>query len=509
MRLLLVALLICPLTSFADVAFSPLFRDHAILQRDRVLPIWGSAQPGETVTVRLRQQIVETTTASDGRWQVILTPEPFTETPAELTASAPSGTATATDIWLGDVWLCSGQSNMEWPVSKSQNPGQEIAAAHFPLIRHLDLPNRKTPLPGHGFEASWQICSPETVGNFTAVGYAFARELHTRNRIPIGLVNATWGGTAIEVWMSPASLADPALAFVDQRWQKVLAAYPEVSAAYERDLKDWEKEKQTSASLAATTPAPRQRPRPAPPEGPDHPWPSTPSSLYNSMIEPLTPCALRGVIWYQGESNAGRPDEYLLLFRTLITRWRAHFGNADLPFYFVQLASFNPAPDRAAGWPKIRAAQTETLSLPHTGMAVTIDIGDPKDIHPKNKREVGRRLALIAREKIYGEAIDSSGPVIKSARLDVSRVILEFSHAENGLTSSQSPQPSFELAGDDGVFSPAAATLQGNTVVLTSPPELPNPTRVRYVWSACPAASLYDDSGLPAGPFSITIPTTP
>jgi sialate O-acetylesterase len=482
-------------TAWADVTLAPLFTDHAVLQRDKPVPIWGRAEPGERVLVTFTDQIVGTTTASDGRWVVYLAPLKASSTPVELIVAG-KNTLRLTDVLVGDVWLCSGQSNMEWPVAKSMNADEEIAAANFPLIRQLKLKRTVAAAPADTVEndGGWRLCTPETAGAFTAVGLFFARDLQPRLGVPVGLINSTYGGTPIEAWMSAPSLAsDPAFAVVAERWQRALASYPEEQARFETAPAEW-----NAAEAAAKAKGEKYTAaRPRRPDG--TPWYS-PSSLYNGMIAPVVPAAIRGVLWYQGETNASRAGEYAGLFRAMITQWRAHLGQGDVPFLWVQLAAYAAGDVNGTDWAKLRDAQMAALALPETGQALAIDIGDPDNIHPTNKQEVGRRLALLARAKVYGGLVDVSGPVFKSALREGAAMRVSFDYAGNGLIARDKPLQSFQIAGADQKFFPAIAKIERDTVIVSAA-EVSEPVAVRYAWTNAPEANLYNGAGLPAAPF--------
>jgi sialate O-acetylesterase len=450
----------------ADVALAPLFADHAVLQQGKLVPVWGTADPGEHVSVTFAGQTIGATAGEDGRWVVLLTALPPSAVGADLVANGKMTTATAHDVLVGEVWLCSGQSNMEFTVNDPHAPSfhllnaaQEAAAANYPLIRFFKVGHQVAEAPADRATGTWAPCSPETVATFSAIGYFFARDLQQRLGVPVGVIASTWNGTPVEAWMSPAALAgDPAFAPVPVRWKD------------------------------------------APPDYPHRPsW--RPAGLFNGMINPLLPYALRGVLWYQGESNTARAGEYHRLFAAMITAWRAHFGQGDLPFYWVQLAAYvNPANPADATWPGLREAQAQALSLPATGMAVAIDIGDPKTIHPPNKQEVARRLALIAKDHLYGLTGDYSGPVFLAAERVGPAMRVRFRFADNGLTAGAKPLQSFEIAGADRKFHPATARIAGDAVLVQSL-QVPDPVAVRYAWQNYPEANLYNGAGLPAAPF--------
>ena len=495
LRLLLPGLCLCAL-SRADVTLAPLFQDHAVLQRDQALPVWGRAAPGEHVTVALKGRQVGTTASADGRWIVYLEPMAASAEPAELTVTGKS-TVVVKDLLVGEVWLCSGQSNMEWPVSMAQDAAKEIAAADFPLIRHIRIDHAVADQPAETATTSgWQAATPETVGGFTAVGYFFARDLQRKLGVPVGLIHSAWGGTAIEAWMSEATLrAAPAFPAIDARWQKDRAEFPERQARYPAEQVAWK----NAEEHAKTTKTKNPVPWPLPPVGPGTPY--APSGLFNGMIAPLQPYALRGVIWYQGESNWARPGEYAGLFPGMIRAWRAGWGQGDLLFYFVQLANYDVPNDPShRGWAKLRETQAGALALPATGMATTIDIGDPKDIHPRNKQEVGRRLALIAKVQVYGGSGDICGPVFDHAIREGAALRVSFTHAGSGLISYNKPVQALELAGADKVFHPASAKIERDTLLVFTR-AVKEPVAVRYAWSNAPAANLFNGAGLPAPPF--------
>jgi sialate O-acetylesterase len=395
------------------------------------------------------------------------------------------------------VWLCSGQSNMVWMVRNSLNPEAEIAAANFPLIRHYKVTLTAAGQPRDDVAGEWAACSPATVGSFSAVAYFFARDLHQKLRVPVGIVNSAWGGTQIESWMSEASLrANPAAKEIYARWEKLLADYPAKKAAHPAAVEKWKAQQAAAkaAGKAFTTRAPLA------PDGPGSRW--QPASLYHGMIHPLVPYGFRGAIWYQGESNASRHGEYAALFTAMIRQWRADFAQ-PLPFFFVQLANFaGGAAATGDSWAYLREAQVAALGLPATAMAVTIDIGDPNNIHPANKQEVGRRLALHARQQVYGENLVANGPIFQAAKREGSVMRVTFQEAVGlRLEPPQSDgRVSFEVAGEDRKFVPAVARVAGNAL-LVSAETVPQPVAVRYAWSNSPEARLYNAAGLPAAPF--------
>jgi sialate O-acetylesterase len=518
----LFALALLGTISRAEVTLAPLFTDHAVLQCDKVVPIWGTAATGEKVTVVFAGQQRQATPGFDGRWLVLLDPIPATAAGADLSVSGSNG-ITLHDVVVGEVWLCSGQSNMEFPLARALDGEREVAAANLPLIRHVRVEHVVAEQPADKVPTSgWEVATPQTAARFTAVGFFFARELQERLGVPVGIVHSSWGGTPIESWMSPVALAgNPAFAVVRQRWEENLANQSALRAAYEVELAGWTK-REAEARLAGAAKAAagkgkrtapvdptalhaawlRQNPKPRAPRGPGDPW--TPSGLFNGMINPLLPYALRGFLWYQGESNAERAGEYQALFDAMITAWRAHFGQGDLPFYWVNLANYAVPTDYGANgrsYALLRAAQTKTLALPNTGQALAIDVGDPLDIHPRNKQEVGRRLALLARNRIYGNVTDDSGPTFAGATREGAALRVRLAFTAGGLVAYGRPVQSLEIAGADGAFVPADGRIDRETLVVSSP-RVREPVAVRYAWTNAPEANLYNGAGLPAVPFS-------
>ncbi len=484
-------------------ALAPLFGDHAVLQRDKTDPVWGTAGAGDPITVSFHGQTARTTAGADGRWMVKIGPFPASADPADLVVAG-KGTLTLHDVVVGEVWICSGQSNMEFIVNDGggtyqvNNAAAEVAAASYPLIRQIAIERTSAQSPMQAVKNSgWQPALPATVGKFTAVGYFFARDIHLALHVPVGIINSAWGGTPVESWMSDeARNSSPYAASLSDRWAKQRAEWPpERVAAFPATMAAWQKaeadakEKHTKNFL---------------------PWPGFPATesspvrpggLFNGMIAPLQPAAIRGILWYQGEANTGHPEEYAELFGGMIRSWRAGFGQGDVPFYFVQLANFgdeNELVDR--NWARLREAQAQVLSLPETGMAVTADIGDAQNIHPRNKQEVGRRLALVAKAKVYAVLPESSSPAFESATPEGRAIRVRFSHCGTELQSRGGPPESLEVAGADHVFFPAAGAIEVDTLVASSP-DVKAPVAVRYAWTNAPKANLYSDTGLPVAPF--------
>lgn len=471
------------------------FSDHAVLQCDQPLPLWGTADPGEQIVVSFRGQKVKTVAGSDGRWQLELQPIAATAEPAELTVAGQQSLVLH-DIVVGEVWLASGQSNMEWPLNLAYDSAHEIATANFPLIRHLKIEHAAGPTPAaFAKNSGWEPASPKTAGGFTAVGYFFARELHRQLGVPVGIIHSSWGGTAIESWLSDeARRATPLASVLEARWKKAVSEWPpERVARYPADMAAWRK----ADAEAKATNTKNPLPWPQPPATDDSS--ARPGGPHNAMIVPLQPFALRGVLWYQGESNAERAHEYTELFTALIRSWRAAWHQSRLPFYFVQLPNYAGDDPRGAAWAELRHAQQQALAEPDTGMAVAIDGTEPANLHPIKKQEIGRRLALIALGKVYRREIEWSGPQLTEAVRAGANLRLLFSHAA-GLTLRLTAEPAFEIAGADHVFHAAVAKLDGESLAVSSP-EASQPVAVRYAWSNAPAAALFNGAGLPAAPF--------
>ena len=489
----------------AAVALAAPFTDHAVLQRDQPVPVWGTDTPGTPVTVTIHGLQAKAVVGTDGRWQATLPPLPVGG-PYELSVSGTS-TVVRRDILVGEVWLCSGQSNMDFFTRRSSTAAADLPRSANPRIRLLNLSPRKqgAETPQDTFDATWTTSTPATVGLFSGVGYYFGRELEEALQVPIGLINASWSGTAAETWISQPTLdADPEFKKAMKAWEKDLALYPQRMEDYRSTaLVRWEQD--NAAAKAAGKPEIR---KPKEPTGPTS-FDRRPGGLFNGMIAPLTPYALRGVIWYQGEANARFADQamaYRRLLPLLIADWRRAFAS-DVRFHIVQLANFghdDPAlltqPWPVVPWPILRESQAlVAATLPHCGLAVTIDIGNPDDIHPANKREVGRRLALSALGRDYGKDLVYSGPVFKAMVVSDQAATLTFDHAE-GLAAKEGPVRGLVIAGEDGRFLPAEATVTNGTIRV-SHPAIPSPVAVRYNWESSPDGNLVNGAGLPAAPF--------
>jgi len=532
----LAALMICFAASTARsaVKLAPAFSDHMVLQRDMKLPIWGLADPGETVTVTAGSDKGTATADGGGKWSVTLEPLKASDQPMDVTVAG-SDTVTLHDVLVGDVWVASGQSNMEFPFNGAHNAEAARAETNRPTVRLLLVKKDCEFEPKAAVGGVWQVCDEKTVAGFSAVAYFFGVEIQADQHVPIGLIGTYWGGQTAQAFTSLEGLkAEPALADFVATFEKDNA---NLSADIERyktvTVPQWEKadakwkeqdaqwKQQAAAAKAAKEPAPpepqslkREPARPVPPDQ----EPRVPTVLFNGMINPLIPLAIKGAIWYQGEANTGNPVQYQTLFPAMITDWRKHWGEGDFPFLWVQLANFQPRQDEptqsSVGWPGLREAQSMTLKLPNTGQAVIIDIGQGDNIHPKDKLDVGKRLALAARHVAYGEDLVCSGPTFDSLKIDGNKAIVTFKNVGSGLTIAAAPttrmsvppaEPAsslkgFSVAGADQHFYWADATIDGDNVIVTSE-NVPNPVAVRYAWANNPEANLYNKENLPASPF--------
>jgi sialate O-acetylesterase len=403
---------------------------------------------------------------------------------------------TIKNILVGEVWVGSGQSNMQMSVQSSNNAEQEIAEANYPKIRLFYVKREVADKPQSDCEGSWVECSPETVPGFSAVAYFFGRYLYKELDVPVGMIHTSWGGTPAEAWTRREVLEKmPVCAPILKRYADAVARYPQAMEEHKQKLAEW---KEAAAKAKAEGKNPPRRPRE--PFGPGNPY--APVGLYNAMIAPLIPYRIAGAIWYQGESNAGRAYQYRTLFPAMIKNWRDDWGLGEFPFLFVQLANFmktKPEPGDSA-WAELREAQLMTLSLPNTGMAVIIDIGEADNIHPKNKQDVGKRLALWALANTYGKELVYSGPIYKSMKVDGSSIVLSFDHVGGGLVAKGEELKGFAIAGADKKFVWADAKIDGDTVVVSSD-KVSEPAAVRYAWADNPVCNLYNKAELPASPF--------
>ena len=485
----------------ADVALNPLFTDHAVLQRDKPIPVWGTADPGETVRVSMSNETnsaASATANADGRWLAQLPPLPAGG-PYTVTIQG-KNRVQLKDVLIGEVWVCSGQSNMEMELRRTFEADKSIAAAANPKIRLFTVAKATALAPLDKVRGKWNECTPESVPGFSAVAYYFGRDLQKALDVPVGLIHTSWGGTPAQAWTSKEALeAVPALRHYNAELADKLAKYDPAKAKtdYQAAL-----EKYTEAAAKAKAegkPAPRRPQAPQPPEK----SPNNAAVLYNAMIGPLIPYGIRGAIWYQGESNAGRAYEYQTLFPAMIQDWRTRWKQGDFPFLAVQLAPYRKIETKPtdSDWAELRDAQLLAIKkLPHVGMAVITDVGEENDIHPKKKEPVGDRLALLARKLAYGQDIVAMGPVYKKMRTEGNRIVLSFDNVGAGLECRGPKLNGFTIAGSDHVFHNADAEIRGDTVVVSSP-SVDRPAAVRFGWANYPVVNLWNKDGLPATPF--------
>lgn len=496
----------------AEVKLPSVFSDHAVLQRDRPLPIWGTADAGEAITVTFGAQKGAATADTSGRWMVKLAPQPMSKQPLTLTVAG-KNTLAVNDLLLGDVWLCSGQSNMEFGLGGCSVP-DDIKAADLPMIRHFRAEYNFASTPATEIKGRWSVCDPGTAPGFSAVGFYFARKVQAETGVPIGLLTNAVGGTNIELWLSQETLLNtPSLAPYAKQMRDSLEQYQRDLAASLPAIEQWTTQSRAAIAVGHLVPMP--------PDIPQFPFGERAMrpravTLHNGMIAPLIPFALRGVLWYQGENN-GDGNLYIEKMQAMLGDWRRWFGDPNLPFYFVQLAAWQKPDNNPAGgdgWVLIREAQRRCLAIPHTGMASAIDIGDVDDIHPKNKLDVGERLALWALQNDYGHKdLVASGPLYRAMKVEGSKIRLEFDSIGSGLIAGKkegrnpaietknAPLKRFAIAGEDKKWAWADAIVEGHTVVVSAP-EVAAPVAVRYAYSMNPSgANLYNREGLPASPF--------
>jgi sialate O-acetylesterase len=486
--------------SRAEVRLHNLFTDHMVIQQGTSVPVWGWAADGEKVTVEFRDQKVSTV-AKDGKWMVKL---------GKMDAAGPAGTLKVTgdnpaatdkrhssvvlmDVVVGEVWVASGQSNMEWPLNRSFEPAADIAASANPNIRLFTVPKLKLNTPTNNVNGSWQLCAPETVPGFSAVAYYFARDLQKALGVPVGVIHTSWGGSPAEVWIRESFMA------ADKEWNAdILGRFAADKARAEAAIAKWEE--QRAAAAKEKKPFTARRPSGG--------W--KPAELYNGMIANIIPFAIKGAIWYQGESNAGRAWQYRRLFTDMIENWRKDWDR-DFTFLEVQLAPFDMSRKRSleeitatpgdSGWAELREAQLlATKNLKRVGMAVITDVGDKDDIHPSKKGPVGSRLALLARKISYGQKIVADGPQFDGVKFKGGRAVLSFESVGGGLDARGGKLTGFAIAGEDKKFVWADAVIEGDKVVVSNP-SVAKPASVRYGWSDFPVVNLFNKEGLPATPF--------
>jgi len=453
--------------AFANVKPNSLFTDHMILQKGATVPVWGTADEGEQVTVAFNGQ-KRTTKTVNGKWMVKLNAMPYVRKGISMIITG-KNTLTINDVLVGEVWLCSGQSNMERQLGPrpKQQPikdwEKERDGANYPLIRSYNVPQKYSKEQLRDANSGWKVCSPATVVEFSAIGYFFARELYQKLNVPIGILFSAYGGTPAEDWTSATALANPEMTSVVQRFSADNRRADSLSKANKTWLR-----------------------------------PLIMNGLYNAMIAPLVPFAIKGAAWYQGEANNGRAKDYQLVLPNLIKSWRMDFKQGDFPFLIVQIAPYK------AMIPEIRESQLlVSQRVKNTALVVTTDCGDANDIHPAYKQPVGERLALAARKLAYKENIEYSGPIYHSYQIKGNQIIIRFNHATNGFKNDETIK-GFTIAGEDKVFKEAALKIEGNKIILFND-TIKKPVAVRYGWANVPDVNLYNVEGLPASPFRTDI----
>lgn len=544
-----VLLLLMAPPSLGDVKLPAIFGDHMVLQRDAKVPIWGWADSGEMVTITAGSAKASATAGDEGKWSATIDGLKASDQPINVTITG-KNTVTLQDVLVGDVWVCSGQSNMEFQLGGGKygfggalGAAEAIPEADHPTMRLFIVAKRIAFDPQTDCMGSWKVCTPDSAARFSAVGYFFGREIQEDQHVPVGMIGTYWGGTPAESWTSLEALnAVSELEPLARRFENLKRLLPQLKQTYEHEaLPKWEQANadwikndgpaalaaqqkwiaDAAAANAAGEPIPTKPPaaklQPKKPLAPDED-PNMATVLNNGMVAPIVSFAIKGAIWYQGESNAVRARQYQTLFPTMIDDWRKRWAQGDFPFIWVQLANYmdrKPEPTQTDdGWPRLREAQSMTLKLPNTAQAVIIDIGQGSDIHPKDKEDVGHRLALAARHTAYGEDMVFSGPTYDSMKVEGGKIRVTFKNVGSGLTIAAAPstQPGtpavapsselhgFTIAGADHQFVWAKATIDGDSIMVSSP-DVHHPQAARYGWANNPEANLYNKNGLPASPF--------
>jgi len=474
----------------AEVRLNNIFSNHMVLQRQIENPVWGTADAGEKISVSFAGLKYSTITDKDGTWKIKLMPMEAGG-PYLMTVTG-KNEITVSDILIGEVWVCSGQSNMQFGISAMDNSEVEIASANCPQIRLLRVPQVGNPVPQSDIDAEWKVCSPDNVTDFSAVGYLFGKRIHDAVGVPVGLIHNSWGGTPIEAYI-PRDVMDTCSACADllHRFDEKMKVYTDETLKQEqKEYDEW---------LAAGKPGAKK-------------WPPAdqriankrPANLYNAMVHPIEGYGIRGAIWYQGEANASNPTLYRTLFPMMINAWRDRWGQGDFPFYWVQLADYqpeNPQPQES-NWAALREAQTLTLALPNTGEAVIIDAGEGRDIHPRDKQTVANRLVRHALVNDYGYKMFAGSPRFESMEIVGNKIIVSFTNTDKGLYAFDTEEvKGFAIAGKDGKFVWAKATIAGKDKIEVYADEISEPVSVRYGWADNPVINLYDRNGLPVTPF--------
>ncbi len=480
----------------ADLWLPTIFSDHLVLQQASPIPVWGTAPAGTVVQITLAGKSATATAADDRRWKAELPPL-MAGGPFQLEVVAGAARRTFSDVMIGEVWLCAGQSNMDFSLAKTPKRSfagavdweKEVAAADHPRLRMYTAEWAMYEFPQREVAGAWAVCSPQTAGDFSAVAYYFGRALQENLKVPVGLVTCAFGASTVEAWIRSETLV------AHPQFKGLMEALGKKALAFRDDPKQF-----LTYGTALAQPKKGKGPRNPDPFQDQH----NPAVLHNGMIAPIAPYGIRGAIWYQGESNLNSRNLYAELQQTLIEDWRAQWGNPGLPFYFVQLAAYKAPPKEAGGGGQIaemREAQAKALTIPQTGMAVTLDIGDEKNVHPPNKLDVGKRLAGLALAGTYGKKGEASGPTYRESAVENGRIRVKFDHAGGGLIAKDGALQQFAIAGADGKYVWADAVIEGDSVIVSAS-SIANPVSVRYAWADNPAgANLYNSEGLPAAPF--------
>jgi len=500
--LLLFTMVLCSPICFAVVKLPAIISDNMVMQQDSKVRIWGWADADEKVAVSILKQKKTVIAGKDGKWQVILSPMKFTS-PTEMTIQG-KNTIVIHNTIAGEVWLASGQSNMHWPLSASLNGEQEVREANYSDIRYFSVPPLPADLPVDDCNGRWVVCRPDTAGGFSAVAYFFGRYLYKELGRPVGMIGAPYGGSFIEAWMSDESLKTTCdYSAIMARYKQDAEKLKQFTQKFQEETEQWKKDVQIA----------KQNGQPVPPE-PQMPDTAIaiprncPSRLFNAMINPLVPYTIKGAIWYQGESNtlAGRSAQYSRLFPAMLNDWRTRWGY-DFPFYSVQLTSFaqnywQPDDSNNPDWAELRDVQLKMATLKNSGMAVTVDTGESNNIHPLNKQDVGKRLALIALAKTYNKSLMYSGPVYDSMNINGNKIILAFKDVDKGLAMKGEKLEEFVICGNDLKFVTARAVIIDRNHIEAYSEKIEKPVAVRYGWRRCPInCNLYNSAGLPASPF--------
>jgi sialate O-acetylesterase len=481
---------------YAQLSLPAIFGDHMVLQQKQSNPVWGWGQPGETVKVAIYGQSHMTTVDQEGYWKINLRPIPAGG-PYRLEIEGEKSKFFFDDVLVGEVWICSGQSNMAWSVKNTNSAELDILTANYPDIRLISVPQRGMQEEQNDFDGEWTACSPESIKDFSAVGYFFGRRLHHALGVPIGLIDNAWGGSAAEAWIRRDVLEK------DGRFDELMSwwADQERSYDYEATLEDW---KQRLAEWEAMEESQREQ---GPPRRPNNIMTGNqrPANIFNGVLHPTIGYGIKGVIWYQGESNASRAYQYRDLFPLMIQHWRSEWEQGDFPFYYVQLADFRMESEDPgdSDWAELREAQTMTMDhLKNVGQAVIIDIGEGRDIHPRNKQMVANRLARWALAKDYGQAIQFRSPSYQSMKIDSNKITLTFDHVGQGLYAFDTQEPlGFTIAGEDQKFVTAKAKIVSSNQIEIWSEIIENPVAVRYAWADNPICNMYSRDGLPMTPF--------